>query len=157
MKIKILNKNEFDNIMLYHNITDDNVQDKTDIFFISINDTCNSKKLPYFKSNHDNVLIQYFDDVEKDVIDNNKNEILAKAFTEEQAIEMFKFIEKNKDKKTCLIHCVAGISRSAAIGVFLSDYTNGNYFELKENHPYILPSKHVLKLMNYISCKEKYD
>jgi predicted protein tyrosine phosphatase len=70
---------------------------------------------------------------------------------------MFKFIEKNKDKKTCLIHCVAGISRSAAIGTFICDFINDNYFKFKEENPYILPNKHILKLMNYITCKEKYD
>jgi predicted protein tyrosine phosphatase len=156
MKILILSKTEFDNIMLRYNITNENVQDKTDMFFISINDTCNTKQIPYFKNNHENVLIQYFDDVVKDIIDNN-NEILAKAFTEEQAIEMFKFIEKNKDKKTCLVHCTAGISRSAAVGTFICDFTNGNYFEFKEDNPYILPNPHISKTLNYILLKEKYD
>jgi predicted protein tyrosine phosphatase len=75
--------------------------------------------LHWFKKNHDNVLNLEFDDVESDVALDGKNKY--KAFSEEQAREVAEFIDKNKNK-TFLIHCLAGISRSGAVGRFLYDY-----------------------------------
>ena len=44
------------------------------------------------------------------------------AITDEQAIEIVKFIERNSHKTEFIIHCSAGISRSGAVSAWIYDY-----------------------------------
>ena len=145
MKVFILSKQEFDRNMANNNITNDNVEERTNAFFISINDTCGTSEVPYFE-NKENVLVLYFDDVEQDLETKlNGKPVTAKAFTLEQGRQVLDFIEKHKDKKTCIVHCAAGISRSGAVGTFVNDYFAGDYFKFKQDNPYIHPNGIVLK------------
>ena len=150
MKILILSKIAFDEAMVKHNITIDNVETKIDKFFISINDTSGTNAIPYFNSNKENVKVMFFDDVEKDtkihlIIPNE--DVIVKAFTTEQAKELFNFIESNKDKDYCIIHCTAGVSRSGAVGTFIDRLFNKDSYEFENTNKYILPNKHILKLL----------
>jgi predicted protein tyrosine phosphatase len=152
--ITVLSKRMFDNIMMKNNITNENVKDKLDVAFISINNTEDTKEIPYFNDcNSDNVLVLYFDDVEEDIeipiIGENKIQ-KVKAFTIEQARILFNFIVKNTEKKSFIIHCTAGISRSGAVGTFINDYFQQSYHKFLEKNPYILPNGHVLRLLNKI-------
>lgn len=95
--------------MAKYNLTDANVEQHSS-FFISINDANGTTEVPHFKQNHSNVLIQYFDDVGADInipILGTKEFKKATAFTIEQAIEMLKFIQNNKARKQCIVHCAA--------------------------------------------------
>jgi predicted protein tyrosine phosphatase len=145
--ILILSKKMFDDLMIKHNITNENVIEKN-IAFISINDTGGTNQVPYFNENsNNNVLVLYFDDIEEDIQTEKR---LIKAFTIEQAKIVFNFIKNNEDKTTFIIHCSAGISRSGAVGTFINDYFRQSYFEFLEKNPHILPNGHVLRLLNKI-------
>ena len=152
--ILVLSKRMFDDIMIKNNIINENVSNKSNVAFISINDIGGTNQIPYFNGcNSENVLVLYFDDVEKDleipIIGENRIQ-KVKAFTIEQAKILFDFIVKNSEKKSFIVHCSAGISRSGAVGTFINDYFRQSYFEFIEKNPYILPNQHVLRLLNKV-------
>jgi len=100
----------------------------------------------YFKSNHPNVITMTFDDI--------GNEIEGYlVFTKIMAKELFQFIKRNKNRKTCVVHCSAGISRSGAVGSFIQGYCDGDWEQFKKNNPHILPNGRVLRMLN----QEKYN
>ena len=71
------------------------------------------------------VLTLRFDDVEGDAEG-------AVPFSEEMAEEMIRFILRNRDADTLLIHCYAGQSRSRAVAAFavkMFGKDNAAYFE----------------------------
>ncbi len=143
MKVFVTNKDTFDTIMQMRGITDANVGEHSKTFFISINDSCGTDEQPYFKEEHANVKTIFFDDIEEDI--KHPKYGLIKAFNKEQANELVRFIEANKDKESCIVHCSAGISRSGAVGAFINDYFKGDCHEFKEMNPHILPNGHVLR------------
>jgi predicted protein tyrosine phosphatase len=149
MKVFIKSKKEFDDLMKTKGITNANVEEYQNNFFISINNTFENDELPYFE-NKQNVMVLYFDDVEKDldipIIGTNKTQT-AKAFTIAQAEEVLNFINKHKNKDNCIVHCSAGISRSGAVGTFINDYFGGDWFEFKKLNPHIHPNGLVLHLL----------
>ena len=104
-------------------ISDSNVSEFKNSFFISINNTFEDLKPPL--TNKENVKVLFFDDVLQDeeayLFDLKKYQTV-KAFNKEQAKELLQFIIENKDKKNCYIHCNAGISRSGAVGIFINDF-----------------------------------
>jgi len=132
--------------MIQNNITDENVEKKDLVMFISIND---SNSDSYFKENHDNVIIMHFDDIENEgeVSPTNKGE--CKVFDEEMAENLYQFIKKHKDKKSCIVHCEAGISRSAGCAVFIVGYCRGDYEQFKKDNPFIAPNARVMRLLNH--------
>jgi len=154
MKVFVISKREFDSLMSEKGITDSNVESGAKTFFISINDTVGTKEKPYFKVDKSNVMNLFFDDIEKDIEHPEYGRI--KAFTKTQAIELIKFIENNKDKETCIVHCSAGISRSGAIGTFVNDYFSGDYNEFKKQNPHVLPNGLVLRILNRILREKSY-
>jgi predicted protein tyrosine phosphatase len=151
MKVTVLNKTNFDALMLGNYITDENVEQRKDLCFISINGTISITEKPWFSSSKKNVIVLFFDDVDVDaeipILGTGKTE-LNKAFTEQQAKEVIDFLEQNKDKKQCFVHCAAGYSRSGAVGAFANDYFGGNWFEFKNNNPAIKPNGHVMVMLN---------
>ena len=52
MNITILNKHTFDSTLTQNKINDINVEEYKGVCFISINDSCGTFELPYFKNNH---------------------------------------------------------------------------------------------------------
>jgi predicted protein tyrosine phosphatase len=146
MRVHILSKMGFDNLMETNGINDSNVEKFDSIMFISIVDTQNQKG-PYFKENHDNVINLRFDDVEHDGEASPTQEESTKAFSEEQADELYKFIKKNREKETCIVHCMAGISRSSGCGLFIVDYTKSNLEDFNRRHPWISPNQRVYRML----------
>lgn len=73
--------------------------------------------------------------------------------TDQDADAIVRFVKK-PDPRPIIVHCTAGISRSAAIGVALNDYFNRKlsldeaeherFFRLHQN---ISPNRHVMKLL----------
>ncbi len=76
----------------------------------------------------------------EDADDSNPN-----CFSEEQAEILFNFINKNRNKKL-IIHCTAGVSRSAAVALFIEEYLLGNQIELHRSS-YCNYNRHVFKLL----------
>ena len=66
-------------------------------------------------------------------------------FTLEQAKQLILFIDTHIDQKF-LIHCNAGISRSAAVGLFISKLTDTTE-EFWNNHRNVFPNGHVSNLL----------
>lgn len=152
MNIFVLNKKLFDDLMIKNQLTNSNVENNTSTFFISINNTFEKENLPYF-TNHKNVKVMYFDDTDIDTITllSNGEKVPVKAFSEEQAKDLFKFIKQNEDKNNCVIHCAAGISRSGAVGTFINTYTGGNWFDFKRKNPNIQPNSRIIRMLEKAS------
>lgn len=151
MKITVLNKITFDDVMSRNNITDDNVIEVSDTFFISINDTTGAISAPHFKNGHQNVKIMFFDDTDIDIPTKGK-----KAFTIKQAEELIGFINDNIDKSNCIVHCSAGISRSGAVGTFINDFMGQNHFDFMRNNPMVKPNPHVKRTLMGV-VRDKYS
>ncbi len=151
MQVYVLGKKRFDEYMERKQIHEDIIEKYSDTFFISINDTAGTSEVPYFKNNHQNVRVLYFDDVDSDLYfpaeEGVEPKIKAQAFTLRQAFDLFQFIRDNKDKKFCIVHCAAGISRSGGIGTFINDYTRSDYAAFKKLNPYIHPNNFVIRML----------
>lgn len=157
MQILAMGKTIFDNLMVEKKITSANVEQQDKILFISIvNDVqINDNDKSYFDGNKKNVLVQAFSDVNADTtakLLNSKLEdpyVVHKAFTREQAKEMYGFIRDNiNGKETVLIHCTMGVARSGAVASFIHDYIGGNWEDFKRANNQIQPNSHVIKLLN---------
>ena len=161
MIVKILNKKNFDWLMEHSKVTDENVEKCNTICLISINDSCGTIEVPYFKQNHKNVLVLFFDDVVKDtwvsMNPEDKVGLTAKKFTVEQGKQIIDFIKKNKDCTECIVHCAAGISRSGAVGEFINDIYGEDYFAFKARHPWIHPNVEVKSILKKLWYDEHYS
>lgn len=104
------------------------------------------ENIHYFSNGLENVLNLVFDDVERDFDQDGQKAI---AFTQEQAKIVVDFIEKNKNKSRCIVHCGAGVSRSGAIATFFNDYLHQDYFQFKLDNPHIQPNNQVIALLNH--------
>lgn len=111
---------------------------ETECVIISINDTGYDTMLHENKKIIDIHKI-WFDDIEKDI--NQK----LKLMTINQAEGIKDFVDKYKDEvKHIVIHCTAGISRSAAVGCVIARYLNDDDNYLWASGRY-MPNKHVYK------------
>jgi len=157
MNINVVNKKTFDKLMFDNNINDTNVEEINDVFFISITDTDKSSdsRIPYFENDHSNVLNLSFDDCEYDDQPTPTQILGTKAFSEHQAQKLYAFIKANKYKSQCIVHCMAGISRSSAVALFINDYVGNSYSKFMKKHPHVRPNAHVSRIMNNINYKFK--
>lgn len=79
-----------------------------------------------------------------------------KPFTPEQAKQVLDFVEALPDGTTLYVHCQAGISRSGAIGSFVSaNYTEQNQVAWRQRHSWINPNSHVTSLLTREMYKRK--
>lgn len=145
-----LSQKDFNKICEINKWTDDNVETLTDKAFISIIPTDECQKfylgedMPHwFGKNHPNVLNISFDDITEDKDYNGHS---FKAMTEEQAQEIFEFIEANIGKDI-YCHCTAGVSRSGAVISFISQMYSDSYNVTNDEIQRIRPNTHVLALL----------
>lgn len=96
----------------------------------------------YFKENHDNVINIRCSDI--DYYFYKAGGITYCGLSDEQAEELFNFIDRNQDKDF-YIHCSAGISRSQGVVRFILDYYDN--FEENPNNPCLTPNSHITKLL----------
>ncbi len=152
IKIFIRSKPEFNDLMAANKLSDQNVEEKTDVAFISINDTHGQWSVSWFDQDHPNVLRLWFDDVENDTDKfSPTNQESVRAFTIEDAKKVRKFIDDNKDKKVFIVHCSAGISRSGAVGQFICDYFRCDRQEFLSDNPFIHPNGRVTRMLNNLN------
>ena len=171
MKIYVLSKLQFDSYFEKFNVNDSNIEDKQNLYCISISGISDGE-IPYFKTNHTNVLNLQFDDVEHDMYYSkvvtekngkttvkNSNKLMAVAFTENQGKEIIDFISKivPTDKTVLFIHCTAGISRSGAVGVFCNEYFNLDTIDFKTRNQYIQPNGRVLNVLHNLTIYSHYQ
>jgi predicted protein tyrosine phosphatase len=146
-----LSKPAFEHLLKANNIDDSNVEELKDIAFISIEDpyiSINHINKHYFQKDYDNVLNMDFYDIEKS---SKVNDYKYNPITEEQAKEIFDFIEKHLNS-SFIVHCEAGISRSGAVARFISNYYGYSDAQFKD---YIMPNQLLLKLLKK-EYKKKY-
>lgn len=161
--IKVLPRILFWNLLKKDNINDSNVESKGDTYFISINSTEGNDNEPYFKEKHPNVLTLFFDDCNehmKHPVIGYPGEFYEQIpMSGEQALEVVNFVEKMNENSNVYIHCTAGISRSGAVGAFISDYFGMGWDKFKFDNPQVIPNSHVsslLKKMYYGKYPEIY-
>lgn len=81
-------------------------------------------------------------------------------FNEGQAKEIIQFIDKinNLLIPRLFVHCTAGISRSAAVGLFAIRYLNLNEPDFWKTHSWIAPNYHILDtLLTTSNMKKDYE
>lgn len=137
IEVTVLNKPEFIFLLKNNSITKENVGKRSNVMFISIMDSGKATILP----DSNNYLNLIFDDVERDIPGQ------AKAMTREDAKKLNAFLNKNRKKRQCFIHCSVGISRSGSIGKYIVDELDGNMKFFKEKNPHIDVKRHFLKLL----------
>ena len=166
VSVLVMSKRMFEDVMQRSGITDETVESWGDsgYYFISINDLEIDPELDktdfrsHFSTNCSNVLRLAFADIETEkpviieykskVKDSGKTLLIVNPFTDAQAEEVFDFIDKIKKGKrpvTLIVHCHAGVSRSAAVGEFAVKYLGGDYEAFRKMHPNILPNTLVTK------------
>lgn len=151
MKIHVINKQTFDNLMNHHDLNDLLVEDMAPAtLFISITDTdkFSESREPHFKEDHANVFNLSFDDCTEDGQPSPTQPSGTKMMSELQAEALWDFIKNNLNKEQCIVHCMAGISRSGAVGTFINDLVGGDYNTFKRMNPQVYPNQHVLGLLN---------
>ena len=127
-KIQILPKYKFDYFMKQNGWNDLNIP--SDTAFISIcckknikenylRDFKHREDFHWFKRNHPNVLNVDFDDVIQPEIETRWG--MAYGIDDYTAKEIVQFALDNMEKNTLMIHCMAGKSRSVAVGKALSE------------------------------------
>ena len=127
-KVYVMGIKEFADVMKVHNLNDNNIeQQELAIISITCGDNSKNSFIPlrhgthdehYFKENHINVLNMEFYDISEEYEIDGKVYV---PFTTEQANRLIDFIEVNQNKNY-IIHCHAGISRSGAVGQFITDF-----------------------------------
>lgn len=125
--------------------------DKVNI--ISINDTWDK---PAF-SDTPNILTLFFSDIDEEYYDMPEN-IQARLilFSDEHMRKIIDFINNMDKERTLLVHCHAGISRSAAVALFVQAlYGTEEEFKLMFKQFDICPKRFIFKkLVNYYVTDE---
>lgn len=142
-RVIVMSRFDFEHNLRDQEIYDDNVEERTDLAFISIQLT---KKVapcekPYFSKNHSNVLTLSFNDV------TDQDSDLDGLFNRDQALAIIDFVEQNKGR-IFLVHCHAGISRSGAVGTFIRQVLRLDYDSFMRDNPKIIPNQFILNLLN---------
>lgn len=115
--------------------------------FISIHDPSGANSDVILEP-HSNVLNLWFDDV--DDVDDGSVDLLGDPiipFDSNMASKLLEFIDVNKDKPNFVVHCTMGVSRSGAVGDFLSTYFGVPYDSFKRNNPKVIPNALVRKTL----------
>jgi predicted protein tyrosine phosphatase len=96
------------------------------------------------KINNETILRLQFDDMDEDISDSEIEYVLFNNNHCEKILNFIKNMPKNI--RIIIVHCHAGISRSAAVAKFLANY----YVDESFNHSYTLYNKLVYSaLVNY--------
>jgi predicted protein tyrosine phosphatase len=97
--------------------------EKKYVYYISITDP--DKKMANLYGNEKNILRLNFYDIETQVKD--LEDKIFDPMQEEDALRVAEFINKNKeDIELLIVHCEAGISRSAGVAAALSKFLSGD-------------------------------
>ncbi|MDD5649412.1 MAG: hypothetical protein PHF86_03195 [Candidatus Nanoarchaeia archaeon] len=96
-----------------------------------------------------------FADLTLDEYKNIKNS--GKLFSKEEAQKIISFVNKinSLEIPNLIIHCAAGISRSAAIGLWACRYLKLDEKDFRKENPQILPNFYILDVLNTESMIKK--
>jgi predicted protein tyrosine phosphatase len=152
MKVRVLSKDLFDTILPRMRIENQNVEEHFDKAFISITDG-DREDIHYFNKDYKNVLNLEFDDASD--LENERRIKFGQTelilFTRQQGQQIIDFLDENKGIETLYVHCLAGRSRSGAIGTFANDiYGKETFYEFCNSNPTISPNYYILALLKRI-------
>ena len=176
VEIHTLSVADFKRTMKNNDLYDSNIEQREDIAVISIGDSfedcdpddifSNGPSSRWFRYQHKNVLNLTFDDIavseklqpaarfkEKlpaGSVTSGKGYIL---FDEEMARRIVNFVEGNREARTWIVHCSAGISRSRAVSRWLKDWLRLRYGVDANNVDgrYAVPNAYVLRVLDKTS------
>ena len=158
MLIKVLNKYDFNDLMISNNITKENVGEVENTYIISINDSHDhfSKFESYFQDVvSDNVLVLHFDDSDKNYemkVKDSEETFNLQIMTEDQGKEIITFLNNVKskldDNTQLLIHCTAGQNRSGSVGKFAVDFFEYNINRFNVENPIVKGNSVVTSTLN---------
>lgn len=142
--INVFSHLKFDKLMQDNKWVDCNVDNLKDTAFISIcckpeikknylEDYKHETDEHWFKKSHKNVLNIEFDDIFEDTLETEYGKAIG--ITIDQAKEITNFISENYAKgiKNWYLHCRAGRSRSAAIGIYIMEFLQAHGEQVKDN------------------------
>lgn len=150
--VRAMSKQSFVNYCQQVGFNDNNIDDKNVAIIEILDSSYSHYNLPYyngyntavFKNEHPNVLIQVFDDTEKESDS-------VKVIENDQAQYIFDFINNNIDKKKFIVHCSAGISRSGAVATFIYEYLKFLNYDVKFiDRNVVRPNQEVLRKLHNI-------
>lgn len=151
MIIKTYPKRTFDEIMRQAGINDESVHAEQKTCFISILDTCDSETAPWFKSDHDNVVRLFFDDVDREyevgLIGGGTARAVPMSYEQAKTLVMFVISAKERGVERFAVHCTAGIARSGAVAMFISGMSGRTLSEFLIENPHTLPNGTCMAMM----------
>lgn len=156
MKINVLNRFDFKDLMITNNITKDNVGDLENTFLISINDTQGIYSESYFEGvKSDNLLVLHFDDTTSPLkikIKKTGEEFISQPMTEDQGKEIISFFKSIRDKidenTQLIVHCSAGQNRSGSVGKFAVDFFEYDMGKFNRDNPMVKGNSVVTRTLN---------
>ena len=84
--------------------------------------------------------------------DTDADEEKFKIFTEDDAINILKFMKLHEDEcSIAVVHCEAGISRSAAVSKFIADI-----YHVPFPTSYSVYNKYIYKVLNMVYSRSTY-
>lgn len=92
-----------------------------------------------FELDHPNLLKLQFSDVEY------KYNWQVELMSQDQAEQIREFLQDNS--KPLVVHCLAGISRSGAVGTYAAEMYPEDNLEFYETNPHVWPNQYVLRLL----------
>ena len=98
--------------------------------------------------------LDFWDITDRDIKKIKKSHPKVTLFSEAHARKIIKFIDQcqsDDEGRALIVHCTAGISRSAAVGTFVIDYCQLSYQKFKKDNPSILPNQYVLKVLKDVA------
>lgn len=145
--IYALSEMNFKLLMKDKGITDENVHEHKGTAFIQI---INSDRDDFHFKDADNVIGLKFDDADEVVRARNVGALSYKGvypMTKAQAKKLYKFIERNKEKGTFVVHCKAGQSRSGGVTKFLSEMFGISDLDYRLANPRCTPNMRIVNLL----------
>lgn len=145
MRVYIKSKSKFDTLMRERMIDDSNVESFNDCFISICNTHGAVGNKSFFRRNHKNVLVLYFDDITNPA----EQTATVRIFKHKHMDQILTFIQANSGSSSCYVHCYAGQSRSGAIGTWIYD-NFGNYpiGVFKADNRFICPNPYILRMLN---------
>lgn len=140
MKINVLSKLEFE-FEIIDNGFIDNTNEK--IFYLSILTPDDDSK-PFREDSKDYKTL-YFYDLEEPITENG---IIKDVITDEQIEDIYTYVLKHSDYDRFIVHCTAGISRSGAVGAFVSDLLGNGFNEFKKLNPRVIPNSLISRKLS---------
>ena len=106
----------------------------------------------HFKTETPEIINLDFDDIDEPVsFYCGKKDI---GITEEDAMRLAEFIERNQDKNI-YVHCEAGLSRSQGVVRYILDIYGKENYETRRENPCRTPNMFVVRMLKRAYCKLK--